>query len=292
CVPDSDGNDLVGTDPSAADYIGKHPGNAFMELQFYGPGFVPQFEGFGCGATTYCAAMTIDSLTLNQNNGVANNEDCSNYILGGIEPINWAYITRSGVSQAPANPLFTGTFSAPNFAAVNPDFTKVLLMKPGDRIRIHMHDTDAGLRIDLADLTSGETGFMPASVANGFGHILYEPDSDTCHMAPYAFHPEYSTANPRGNTWSAHTYNVAFSDEIGHFENCLKLASNFNCVKPGILDGPNPDPDDDNGACVPKEDSSLVKINGCFSGDGDWDSQSYRLPPPGDPPPRPQAPRA
>ena len=29
-----------------------------MELQFYGPGYVPQFEGFGCTATQYCAAMT------------------------------------------------------------------------------------------------------------------------------------------------------------------------------------------------------------------------------------------
>jgi len=52
-------------------------------------------------------------------------------------------------------------------------------------------------------------------VANGFGHVLYTPASTTtCHSAPYAFHPEYSTANPRGNTWSAHTYNVAMSDEI------------------------------------------------------------------------------
>ena len=38
--------------------IGKHPGNAFMELQFYGPGYVPQFEG--CVRRTSCAAMTID----------------------------------------------------------------------------------------------------------------------------------------------------------------------------------------------------------------------------------------
>ena len=27
-------------------------------------------------------------------------------------------------------------------------------MKPGDRIRIHMHDTPAGFRIDLTDLTT------------------------------------------------------------------------------------------------------------------------------------------
>ena len=148
CTPDSDANDLVGTDPSKPDYIGKHPGNAFMELQFYGPGYVPQFEGFGCAATQYCAAMTIDSRTLDQNHGTGtdeNNTACNNYILGGPEPINWAYITTSGVSQAPANPLFTGTFSAPNLTAVNPDYTQGPLMNPGDRIRIHMHDTDGRL---------------------------------------------------------------------------------------------------------------------------------------------------
>ena len=37
CTPDSDVNDLVGTNPNSPAYIGKHPGNAFMELQFYGP---------------------------------------------------------------------------------------------------------------------------------------------------------------------------------------------------------------------------------------------------------------
>jgi hypothetical protein len=188
----------------------------------------------------------IDSFSLDQNTGVFNTEACDNYILGGVEPINWAYITKSGVSQAPANPLFTGTFSSPNFAAVNPDPTKDLFMNPGDRVRIHMHDTAAGLRIEIDDLNTGESGSMTASVANGFGHILYTPNSDTCQMSPYAFHPEYSTANPRGNTWSAHTYNVAFSDEIGHFENCLKLNAEFNCVKPGKQDSGGLDPDDDN----------------------------------------------
>ena len=281
CTPNSDANDLVGTDPAAANYIGKHPGNAFMELQFYGPGYVPQFEGFGCTATQYCAAMTIDSRTLDQNTGIENNKDCNRYILGGPEPINWAYITKDGVSQAPANPFFTGTGANPNFSAVNPNVQKDLLMSPGDRIRIHMHDTDAGFRIDLFDLTTGQSGSMTASTANGFGHILYEPTSTTCHMAPYAFHPEYSTANPRGNTWSAHTYNVAMSDEIGHFENCLKLDANFNCIKPGAQDKGSLDPDDGNNFCVPAKDSLLIKINGCFSADGDWDGQSYQLDWPG-----------
>jgi hypothetical protein len=276
CTPDSDANNLVGTNPANANYIGKHPGNAYMELQFYGPGYVPQFEGFGCTATQYCAAMTIDSRTADQNTGIENTADCNNYILGGPEPINWAYVTRSGVSQGPANPFFTGTFTAPNFTAVNPDPTKDLMMSPGDRIRIHMHDTSAGFRIDLSDMTTGKSGSMTASVANGFGHILYTPKAKKCQMAPYAFHPEYSTGNPRGNTWSAHTYNVAYSDEIGHFENCLQIDANFNCVKPGALDSAKPDPDDGNNFCVPGTDSTLIMIDGCFSADGDWDSQSYR----------------
>src|SRR4029079_13020653 len=121
---------------------------------------------------------------------------------------------------------------------------------------IHMHDTTAGLRIDLNDTTTGQTGFMTASVANGFGHVLFQPHAKKCSMEPYAFHPEYSTANPRGNTWSAHTYNVAFSDEIGHFENCRKLDAAFNCVKPGDQElGRGLDEDDENNFCVPKEDS-------------------------------------
>jgi len=281
CTPDSDANNLVGTDPGTPNYIGKHPGNAYMELQFYGPGYVPQFEGFGCTAHQYCAAMTIDSRTLNQNTGVENTEACNQYILGGPEPTNWAYITKSGQSQEPANPLFTGTATNANLSAVNPNLTKDLLMSPGDRIRIHMHDTPAGFRIDLTDLTTGGSGSMTASVANGFGHILYTPDSSTCHEAPYAFHPEYSTANPRGNTWSAHTYNVAMSDEIGHFENCLEINADLNCIKPGHQDLGGLDEDDANNFCVPGSDSTVVHIDGCFSNDEDWDGQSYQTDWPG-----------
>ena len=31
-------------------------------------------------------------------------------------------------------------------------------MSPGDRLTIHMHDTEAGLRIDLSDDTTHQTG--------------------------------------------------------------------------------------------------------------------------------------
>jgi hypothetical protein len=280
CNPDSDANDLTGTNPNARNYIGKHPGNAYMELQFYGPGYVEQFEGFGCTATQYCAAMTIDSRTLDQNHGTGtgteNTSACNAYVLGGPEPINWAYVTRSGQSQAPANPLFTGLNTSPNFSAVDPDTTKDLMMNPGDKILIHMHDTPAGFQVNLIDLTTRQVGSMTASIANGFGHILYTPTSTTCQEKPYAFHPEYSTANTRGNTWSAHTYNVAMSDEIGHFENCLAIDAAANCTIPGSQDAGGLDEDDGNNFCVPGTDSTLVMIDGCFSADEDWDGQSYR----------------
>ncbi|HEY6310416.1 MAG TPA: hypothetical protein VIY52_06355 [Streptosporangiaceae bacterium] len=279
CTPDSNRNNLVGSNPKAANYIGKHPGSAFMELQFYGPGYVPQFEGFGCTAHQYCAAMTIDSFVSNSNNGVNNTSACNNYILGGVEPVNWAYITKSGVSQAPANPLFTGTFADPNFSAVNPNTAEDLLMNPGDTIRIHMHDTPAGFQVDMTDLTTGQSGSMTASIANGFGHILYTPNSSTCQVAPYAFHPEYSTANTRGNVWTVHTYNVAMSDELGHFENCLAIDANGNCTDPGAEDSSGLDADDT--ACLPGTDSSLVKIDGCTAADEDFDGQSYQLDWPG-----------
>jgi len=282
CKPDTDANNLVGSDPTKANYIDKHPGNAYMELQFYPPGYVEQFTGFGCTATQYCAAMTIDSFLQDDNTGVFNTSACNDYILGGAEPINWAYITTNGVSQAPANPLFSGTSTDPNFAAVDPG-PNDLYMNPGDRILVNMHDTPAGFQVDLTDLTTGQTGSMTASIANGFGHILYRPNSSTCQEAPYAFHPAYSTANTRGAVWTAHTYNVAYSDELGHFENCVTInMSTFNCAVPGFYDQSSGlDEDDGNNFCVPGSFSTLVMINGCYSADYDFDSQSYQLDWPG-----------
>jgi hypothetical protein len=71
------------------------------------------------------------------------------------------------------------------------------------------------------------------------------------------------------------------SDEIGHFENCLKIDANFNCVKPGAQDKGGLDEDDGNNFCVPGSDSTLIHINGCFSADEDFDGQSYQLDWPG-----------
>jgi len=222
--------------------------------------------------------MTIDSLSDQDNTGVQQNADClNNHFLVGEEPVNWAYVTKSGKSQAPANPLALS--DDPKLTGLNPDLKKDLLMNPGDRLRVHLHDTPAGFRVDIFDLTTGGHGSMTASVANGFGHILFQPHAKKCHVAPYAFHPMYSSAVPRGNTWSAHTTNVGFSDEIGHFEYCDAINADGACTDPGHGD---PKIDDDDQACLDGAAfKALIPIKGCVLDDGDFDGTSYQFDWPG-----------
>ena len=57
CPPDSDANI---SDP-ALTY--KTPGQAYSELQFYPPGWVPWPAGISCDPTKWCAALNVDSLS-------------------------------------------------------------------------------------------------------------------------------------------------------------------------------------------------------------------------------------
>ena len=274
CTPNSDANARFrSADPNSPHYLGKAPGSAFMELQFYGPGWVPQFDGFGCTATKWCANMTIDSLSDQDNTGISQNADClNNHFLAGEEPINWAYITKSGKSLAPANPL---SLSDGNGTGLSVDPAKVLLFNPGDVLRMHMHDTPAGYRVDITDMTTGQSGSMTASIANGFGHILFQPNAKHCHVAPYAFHPMYNSAVPRGSLWGAHNTNVGASDEIGHFEYCDAIdPSTGACSNPGAGD---PTLDEDDQACLDGSNYPGVQpIIGCVLDDGDFDGPSYQ----------------
>ena len=54
CTPESDANAPSGTSPGA--------GAAFVELQFYPPGFAPFADSISCDNTHWCSALTIDSL--------------------------------------------------------------------------------------------------------------------------------------------------------------------------------------------------------------------------------------
>lgn len=180
-----------------------------------------QFDSQSCDAIHWCAALTIDSLAEDPVAGTLLNPTCANQILGGVEYVNFAYLTRSGRPQGPPNPL-----QFDPVASGKPDPRKVLLMNQGDRITLTMHDTGHGVRAELNDATTHRSGSMTASAHNGFGQIRYAPTGTSCTEIPYDFHPMYDTSSPvhGANTlWAAHSGNVAFSDEIGHFDFCSKV---------------------------------------------------------------------
>ena len=92
CTPDSDSNSGALTDPNAA-------GSAFMELQFYPPGFTPFIDNVSCSRSQWCAALTIDSAECTFNFGSCNTT-CE-------EPVNFSYLQTNGIppgSPAPQDP--------------------------------------------------------------------------------------------------------------------------------------------------------------------------------------------
>ena len=269
CTPDSDTNVFDNANPSAPDYIGNHPGTAFMEMQFYPPGWAPWPAGVSCDATKWCAALTIDSLNEDPNGPTLNNADCLNRV--GLEPVSFAFITKSGQPHAAPDPL--SVFSPP-FDALTPNPATDLFMSSGDTLTVDLHDTPAGFQVVIHDLTSGQSGSMTASVANGFEQVNFDPTASQCTETPYAYHPEYSTSSEHTRVpWAAHTYNVAFSDEIGHFEYCNAADAFGNCTDPGVSDPGGLDGDD--AGCFNADDSLLVQITGCIATDNDFDGPVY-----------------
>src|SRR6266566_9044177 len=286
CTPDSDSNIV---DPAVSP---KHPGTAFMELQFYPPGWVKWPGGYfgaggtSCDATQWCIALNIDSLSEDPVNGTTLNSTCASHITGGLEYINFAFITKNGQSQGPANPV-----QATATATFTPDPAQDLFMSSGDRLAVTLHDTKHGLRTDIQDKTNGKSGFMVASAANGFGQVKYAPDPSTeCTNIPYDFHPMYSTSSEQTRViWAAHSYNIAFSDEIGHFDYCNgatipQSPGGVSCPV-GNTEGMSGDTEptettattigDDN-FCFPATQSSLVKVQGCTDTNTGFDGVPYK----------------
>jgi len=266
CDADTDENIFDSTDSDSEHYIGRHPGTAFMEMQFYPPGWIN-----GNSATQWTSALNIDSLSQNGNTGQPNNAACG----GAIEYVNFAFIQTDGVPTGPPNPLLaTG---ATTFT-VN---AKTLYMNPGDELLVVEGDTPHGLKITVTDLTTHQSGFMVASAANGFGQILFDPNGADCnpatHNIPYDFHPMYSTSSEHTRVpWAAHSYNIAFSDEIGHFEYCATVdAEGGNCTSSGASDPAGLD----DAFCFDAAFATLfglLPIGGCIDSDADFDGVPYR----------------
>ena len=273
CTPDSDSNIFDNPNPGAPDYVGKHPGTSYMELQFYPPAWK---NLIGCDGTHWCAALTLTETSSNPNTGQVN-KSCQSVLGdedGADQALSFAYLTTSGVSDSPANPTNPAHFT------FNPANDAVF--SSGDTLTVQINDTPEGVRAIVTDLTSGASGSMTASGTNGYAQLLFDPTGSQCNTQPYAFHPMYSTSTERTFVpWAAHSYNVAASGEIGHFEYCSELNSDGKtCKTPVPPDTGPPDKDDVN--CFNTNNlDGFVKLIGCIEDDLDFDGPPYQLTWPG-----------
>jgi hypothetical protein len=273
CTPDSDSNIFDSPDPTAHDYIGRHPGTAFMEMQFYPPGWITSNSGAidAESATKWTAALNIDSFQNNDNTGQGNNAACAAITNG--EYVNFAFIQIDGVPSASPSPYDL---------AVNSTNAKTLRMNGGDELIVTLADTDNGLMVTIQDLTSGGSGSIVASGANGFASVLWDPTGTNCdrstHELKHDFHPAYATSSEHTRVpGAAHSYNIAFSDEIGHFEYCSSVAQEFGACT--SLTGKDKKPGLDDLQCVDAglpAAFGLIHIGGCIDADADFDGVPYR----------------
>jgi hypothetical protein len=194
--------------------------------------------------------------------------------------VNFAFIQRDGIPPGPPSPLLQ------NNSTFLPNATS-LFMNPGDDLVVTEHDTEQGLKITVDDLTTGQSGFMVASAANGFAEILFDPNGSDCnpatHNLPYDFHPMYATSSEHTRvTWTAHGYNIAFSDEVGHFEYCATVKTEFGPCRSHAEDDP---PGIDDNTCIDAAFTASyivlgqlasLPIGGCFDADEEFDGVPYR----------------
>ena len=265
CTPDSDSN-IVNPQVSS-----QHAGSAYLELQFYPPGWAPFPAGVSCNATQWCAAMNVWSYYYNPVTGQFLNKACQAQV-GGVELDNFAFVTKSGTPTGPPNPL------ASTVATFTPT-SDVLYMNQGDRVAVTTQDSSNGLTVRLHDETTGQIGTMTASAANGFAQMVFAPDPSTeCASTPYTFHPMYSTSSLlTRTTWTAFPYNIAWSDETGHFQYCSQADPNTGlCTgQEGAPGGQQPADADDYG-CFPASASTLVQIGGCIAPNYGFDGPEYQ----------------
>ena len=282
CKPNSDVN---APGAGGSHFIGG--GSSFLEVQFYPPGFAPFVDNISCDNTHWCASLHINDLECSLNFNHCNNS-C-------IEPTNFAFIQRDGVPTGPPSPQLS------NLATNTPN-SETLLMNPGDKLTVHIFDAPApggghALEVGINDLTTGQSGFMQASAANGYMATIM----GNCKGVPFNYEPEYNTAAPQNLVpWAALLGGVLTQFEIGHFTPCTSLSDPFTFAIPGFTDptfatcnGPyesapdglvNPNnPEFADGFCFPAGDTHggvapPNEVTGCadlFSGDVDYDGTSY-----------------
>ena len=290
CTPESDANapacPSLATTCSPNSYPGG--GSAEAQVQLYSPGEAPFIDAESCDNTHWCAGLRIQSLIC-----TVGFHSCN---IRCEEPVNFAFIQTNGTPTGPPAPQQSDAASSePN--------AHTLLMNPGDQLTIHMFDAAApavptssipagkALKAVVDDLTTGTTGYMQASAANGFGPT----GIDACEGGLYNFEPEYATAS-RGNTspWSPLQGDIAAGFDIGAFEPCTSATNQSGegaggsgdpiysaCTSPYESGGEGSEPQD--APCFPGGDTHGTldspgnEITGCLvaAGDLDFDGSSY-----------------
>ena len=299
CTPNSDKNAPACLNMGTPACINKYPGggSAFLEMQFYPPGEAPFQDNISCDNTHWCASLHINEAECTELFNSCN-QNCS-------ETTQFAFIQTNGVPTGPPSPQLSDlATSTPN--------AETLLMSPGDKIKVHIFDAPApavpvagipaghALETMITDVTTGQTGFMQASAANGFTTT----NMANCSGQPFNYQPEYSTSTRQTITpWAALQVNVSTEFETGHFEPCTSLSDqhSFNfgtfsdtwynqCAGPYETAAPGGDgsgtPEYGDGICYPVGDthsnfaSPPNEVTGCQdnifqNGDLDFDGTPY-----------------
>ena len=162
CIPDSDKN-------APPRFLGDSAtsGSAFLELQFYPPGFSPFINQISCDLKHWCAALNIDSLECGP--GFVCNPTCT-------EPVNFSFLQRDGIPTGPPGPASqTNATFIPN--------GQTLLMNQGDKLKVTLKDTPNGLLTRADDLTTRKSGFVVAGAKNGFQSL----NLNTCAPTNFNF---------------------------------------------------------------------------------------------------------
>ncbi len=253
CTPESDANAPRGS------YLGG--GAAFVELQFYPPGFAPFADSISCDDTHWCSALTIDSLECSGSgiNAGPCNANCT-------EPVNFGFIQDNGVPTGPPSPQLS------DLATLTPN-RHTLLMNPGDKIGVRLFDARVpgghALEAKEIDHTTGQSGYMIASAANGFMNT----NPKTCNGTPFNFQPEYSSAAAANVLpWGFGPYMINSEFEIGHFEACTKVSGRKTLTEGSFTDtyylncsGPY-ESAKDKGSALEPDDSPCFKFGDTHGG--------------------------
>ena len=147
-------------------------------------------------------------------------------------------------------------------------------MSSGDQLTVDIHDGAAGLVVIINDLTTGKSGSMTASVANGFAQVNFEPgcgdlQPDAVRVPADVLDLERAHARAVGGAQLQRRLLRRDRPLRVLLGRSPRRAATASPTTRSALD------DDDTG-CFNAAFSLLVPIGGCIASDADFDGTSYQ----------------